>query len=220
MRTGGIPLAPEECGTIPVWAVATISVILLAFLYDRRRRTEARVAEQVEQVLIDDSGFAEISIPGVWEAAPQLSPIANLKAKYRRGARYMITISESRADFEQSMTPDSHSALTRGAMGSRVNVLSTRGPFYRLVGGYEAVQYELDVATKGQVFLTYLHTTVAGARAFHQILCWSPRSRYDRPEFERLLDGFKERPGPPPAPPPHQEGPIVVAVTGSAYDVH
>jgi hypothetical protein len=67
--------------------------------------------------------------------------------------------------------------------------------------------------------LTYLHTTVAGRRAFHQVLAWATRSWFDRPTFERLLDGFAEQAGPDPRPQPVQSTPIEVPVS-SRYDVH
>jgi hypothetical protein len=44
--------------------------------------------------------------------------------------------------------------------------------------------------------MSYLVTIVQGARAFHQVDCWSLSSAYNRNAFERVVDGFQERPGP------------------------
>jgi hypothetical protein len=99
-----------------------------------------------------------------------------------------------------------------------VRLLAVRGPQERQVAGFRAVQYELD-ALSDRTLITYLHTTVEGHRAFHQVLAWATRSWFDRPTFETLLDGFIERPGPDPRPQPTQETPLEVAIT-SRYDVH
>ena len=45
-----------------------------------------------------------------------------------------------------------------------------------------------------QTRIKYLHTTIAGRRAFHQVLAWATHSRYDRESFERVLNGFSELP--------------------------
>jgi hypothetical protein len=44
--------------------------------------------------------------------------------------------------------------------------------------------------------ITYLVTIVQGTRAFHQVDCWSPASAFNRRAFEKVVDGFEERPGP------------------------
>jgi hypothetical protein len=86
------------------------------------------------------------------------------------------------------------------------------------VGGFDALQYEVEASTDTGP-LVYLHTTIAGNRAFHQVLCWSARATYDRGAFERLLDGFTERPssmrGETAAGPQ-----LVYAVQPSTYEVH
>ena len=92
-----------------------------------------------------------------------------------------------------------HSLRTRKTLGESVRILAMRGPEEREVGGFKAIQYELD-ASDDLTLLTYLHTTIEGHRAFHQVLAWATRSCFDRATFERLLDGFSETPGPDPRP--------------------
>ena len=132
--------------------------------------------------------------------------------------RYLIVISESREDFDGGMDALEHSSRTRAALAGSVRVLAVRGPEERVVGGFRAVQDELDAVTD-RTMLTYLHTTVEGHRAFHQVLTWATRSWFDRPTFERLLDGFTEQPGPDPRAQPLQVAPIEAPAT-SRYDVH
>ena len=55
------------------------------------------------------------------------------------------------------------------------------------------MQYEIEGFFQ-HTRVKYLHTTIAGRRAFHQVLAWSTYSRYDRAAFDGLLNGFTEMP--------------------------
>ena len=44
--------------------------------------------------------------------------------------------------------------------------------------------------------ITYVVTIIQGVRAFHQVDCWSLTSAFSRRAFEKVVDGFAERPGP------------------------
>ena len=48
-----------------------------------------------------------------------------------------------------------------------------------MIGGYDALQYQIEGFYQ-QTRIKYLHTTIAGRRAFHQVLAWATYSRYDR----------------------------------------
>jgi hypothetical protein len=170
--------------------------------------------------LLGDSevGLAQITLPTGWIPASDLNDGSWLQALDPLRNRYLIVISESREDFDPGMDLQEHSSRTRAALAGSVRVLAVRGPQERQVGEFKAVQYELD-ALSDRTMLTYLHTTVEGRRAFHQVLAWATRSWFDRPTFERLLDGFAEQAGPDPRPQPVQSAPVEVPVS-SRYDVH
>jgi hypothetical protein len=163
-------------------------------------------------------GLAQVTLPTGWIPASDLNDGSWLQALDPLRNRYLIVISESREDFDPAMDVQEHSSRTRAALAGSVRVLAVRGPQERQVGEFKAVQYELD-ALSDRTMLTYLHTTVEGRRAFHQVLAWATRSWFDRPTFERLLDGFAEQAGPDPRPQPLQSAPVEVPVS-SRYDVH
>jgi hypothetical protein len=163
-------------------------------------------------------GLAQVSLPPGWIPASDLNDGAWLQALDPLRNRYLIVISESREDFDPGMDAQEHSSRTRAALAASVRLLAVRGPEERLVGGFRAIQYELDALTD-RTLLTYLHTTVEGHRAFHQVLTWATRSWFDRPTFERLLDGFVEQAGADPRPQPLQAASVEVPVT-SRYEVH
>jgi hypothetical protein len=163
-------------------------------------------------------GLAQVTLPAGWLPVTDLNDGSWLQALDPLRNRYLIVISESREDFDPLMDAQEHSSRTRASLAASVRVLAVRGPQERQVGGFRAIQYELD-ALSDRTLITYLHTTVEGRRAFHQVLTWATRSWYSRPMFERLLDGFVEQPGPDPRPQPVQEASLEVPVT-SRYEVH
>lgn len=163
-------------------------------------------------------GLAQVRLPAGWVPVNDLNDGSWLQAVDPLRNRYLIVISESREDFDPAMDAQEHSSRTRASLAGSVRVLAVRGPQERQVSGFRAIQYELD-ALSDRTLITYLHTTVEGRRAFHQVLTWATRSWFSRPVFERLLDGFAEQAGPDPRPQPMQESPVEVPVT-SRYDVH
>ena len=163
-------------------------------------------------------GLARVVLPPGWLPATDLNDNSWLQALDPLRNRYLIVISESREDFDPEMDAQEHSSRTRASLASSVRLLAVRGPEERQVNGFRAVQYELDALTD-RTLVTYLHTTVEGRRAFHQVLTWATRSWFDRATFERILDGFSEVAGPDPRPQPVQVASVEVPVT-SRYQVH
>ncbi len=169
---------------------------LLAFLlgtalilFVQRLMLVRRLRRQATSV---DEGFgmSSLSLPIGWSAARELNSGANLQVIDPIRLRFAIVFTDLRADFTD-MTLEAHSQSTREGLASRNRVLAVRGPWRRLVDGRDAIQFELD-AIHENTWITYLHTTVAGTEAFHQVLAWSTSARNSRPAFERLLDGFHE----------------------------
>lgn len=217
-RAGGIP---AERGKMPALLFTLITIFVVAWLtaswpeFWRSPKTQRRCG-----AILGDSelGLAQVTLPLGWLPASDLNEIGWLQARDPLRNRYLLVISESRDDFDPGMNAREHSSRTRAALAASVRLLAVRGPEERQVAGFRAVQYELD-ALSDRTLLTYLHTTVEGHRAFHQVLAWATRSWFDRATFERLLDGFVEQPGPDPRPLPMQDTAIEVPVS-SRYDVH
>lgn len=200
-----------------MWLV-NISVIAVALLCVWRWRHELSPRRgRVKYAHGDQEGFAEIDVPRGWRPVGCEESSVNVKVKQTNRRRFVMILSECKGDFTPDVTIDVHSNMTRTHMAANMEVLGTRGPVHREVGGFPAVQYEIDAAANSRTWI-YLLTTVAGDRAFHEIVCCAPRSQYDRTVFERMIDGFRERPGPPPPPPLHAVVPRSAGRRG--YEVH
>ena len=145
-----------------------------------------------EGVLLDRVlGLARLELPLGWRAASDLNEAASIEAMNAQHGRHVIIISDAVEDFVPEMTLYEHSLNTRAELTNSIRVTACSGPERRTVAGFESVQYEIE-GFFHNTRVKYLHTTVAGRRAFHQILAWSTVSRYDRNVFDGLLTGFTE----------------------------
>jgi hypothetical protein len=162
--------------------------------------------------------YSQIRLLPRWKPATLLNEGASLQAIDPLGQRFLVVISESREDFDENLDVAQHACLTLGRLTSELRLVRFEGPKSTEVAGFPAVQYEIE-GFLDRTCLTYLHTTVAGDRAFHQVIAWATCSRYNRKVFEDLLEGFSEVPGPAARP----RRPLAASVdvpNQSRYDVH
>jgi hypothetical protein len=172
----------------------TILALTLLFRYWPAIRDLARFKGRAAMLRDNGFGYAQVSLPPRWRPTARLNDQAMLQATDPILSRHVIVLSEPRDDFEPSLKLEEHAAMTLETLAASVQVIQVRGPDRRDVDGVPAIQYELE-AYHDRARLKYLHTTIAGNRAFHQVLGWAPRSKYNRAAFEQLLDGFEELPG-------------------------
>ncbi len=199
----------------------TISAGALAVRYKEQLRLLAPGREPAaSRVLVDQVlGMSQLELPDGWRQARDLNETAGIEAIHALFGRHVIVISDAIEDFVPEMTLYEHSVNTRAELTNNIQLIACSGPDRRIVGGYESVQYEIEGYFQ-QTRIKYLHTTVAGLRAFHQVLAWSTCSRYDRAVFDGLLNGFTElsvgRDAAKPTPPAE---PLQV-VPHSRYEIH
>jgi hypothetical protein len=149
------------------------------------------------------AGLSRIALPPDWKQTHSLAANAALQAVDRFRGRYVIVVSEPLENFEANVGLLEYSTLVMSGRLREHDATRVAGPVARPVGPYPGVQYEYTARVHG-MRITYLVTFVQGARAFHQLECWSLSSTFNRRAFEKVVDGFEERPGPipeRPAPP-------------------
>lgn len=145
----------------------------------------------------DELGLASLQLPRGWRAARDLNEGAVLQAIDPLYGRHVIVISEALDDYAPGVTVHDHARVTVDLLIRGIRVTRISAPQHRVLRGHDAVQYEIE-GLHDNTWVKYLHTTVNGRRAFHQVISWSAQSRYDRATFEALLEGFDELPGPDP----------------------
>ena len=171
----------------------------------RPRSSLAQRARPTGGILVDQElRLAQLRLPSGWRAARDLNEGAALQAMDPLHGRHAIVISEALEDYALGVTVDEHARTTLGLLVRGIHITSVSEPQHRTIGGADAVQYEIE-GFHDNTWVKYLHTTIAGRRAFHQVIAWSTQSRYDRAIFDAVLTGFSELPGPDavrrPAPP-------------------
>ena len=186
--------------------VATLTVSLFFLCRDRLRRVTQWYRPAGRLLQDEELGLASLRLPPGWRATHGLNDGACLQALHPLHGRHVIVISESLEDYALSVSLHEHAEVTRNLLTRGIRVMKISGPDLRIVGGANAVQFEIE-GFHDNTWLKYLHTTVEGKRAFHQVIAWATQSRYSREVFEALLDGFAELPGPDPIrrPPPSLE---------------
>lgn len=197
--------------------------IYVALLLIRPLRTPPRTAiarqQPTARTLGDgELGLASIKLPTRWRAATALNEQAAIQATDSFRQRFAVVISEPREDFDVTIDLSDHAGRTLTQLADSLRLVAINGPTERTIGGCRALQFEVDGYHQG-VRLVYLHTTIEGRRAYHQVLAWSTRSAYDRKVFDELVDGFEELTGPelPLTPPPPM---VVEAQVQSKFAYH
>ena len=177
--------------------VAAITVSCLALAWERFWRV-ARWSRPTGQMIVDDElRLAQLRLPAGWRQARDLNEGASLQAINPLHGRHLIVISEALDDYAAGVTVHEHARVTLDLLTRGIHVTTISQPQHRVIGGWDAVQFEIE-GFHDNSWVKYLHTTINGRRAFHQVIAWSTQSRYERKVFEDLLEGFGELPGPDP----------------------
>lgn len=188
-------------------SVTIVAAALFRFIWKDRLRHVAAWWNRTPIVRDRAFGLCELYLPDGWRPGRDLNERAGIEAIDPLHSRYVWIISESRNDFDARMGLEEHSASTRESLLEGLHGVSEKGPEHVTVSGFPAVQFEIEAVYK-MIELKYLHTTIGGRRAFHQVLAWSTRSGYDRQLFDKVLQGFRETPGPDPEPREHPPEPM------------
>ena len=176
-------------------ALITVSFV---FAYRERLRYVSRSTRSPGRTLVDgDLRLAQLRIPPGWREARDLNEGAGLQAIDPLHGRHIIVISECLEDYALGVTVGEHSRITLDLLVRGIRVSRISEPQHRVIGGCDAVQYEVE-GFHDNTWVKYLHTTIAGRRAFHQVIAWATQSRYNREVFDSALEGFSEQPGPDP----------------------
>ena len=153
--------------------------------------------EETSSIVTADNGLSQIEIPDNWSERTDLNDEADIQVAYLRKEMYIIVMSEDKQDFEDSFTAESYSELTREFITDGLTSLEISDTAEELeIDGHSALQYEIRGTMDG-IKIAYLHITVDGDQAFHQIIAWTLPSKWDtnRPILESVINSFQELSG-------------------------
>jgi hypothetical protein len=147
-------------------------------------------------------GRVQMVVPGTWSRDKKLNDVAILQAANPISEMYVIVISESKEDFDDTITLDGYTSLSHDGLAKNVSEAESKPPISIQVSGHSAREFQLS-GTVDKIKVVYLCTVVETPTHFYQILTWSLRSRFKNNEatLRSVTQSFKEvKVGPPPKP--------------------
>lgn len=142
-------------------------------------------------------GLAELRLPPGWTRTSISRVTAAIEASDRLRPRFVIVVSEPRPDPPARMTLAEFQDSSFQKLVATKIILECDGPRSCVINECEALQTEVLMVGSRTPIRRYLHTAIAGQRAFHEVIAWVDNPReYDRATFEQIPEGFRERPGP------------------------
>jgi len=153
----------------------------------------ATVCFSAETVVTSEDKLLQVTVPEGWQKQTDLHQEAEIQTGNPKKDLFLIVLSEAKMDFD-NITYEDHSKLTREPLlKNLINAKLESGPKILTINGLPAVQYEIS-GSVDKIKIRYIHTTVDGAKQFHQILAWTLPSNFEKyhVELEAVVASFKE----------------------------
>lgn len=176
-----------------IFASAATSGLLLASCNVQPGGKPAAPAA-ISQLATD--GRSRLTLPVGWQVRDDLHEKAELQAADRQEQAFLIVLTELKADFAEDVTYRDHARMTLDILQKGAESFTiASGPTNLTINGLAAVQHEVTaVVSENRIRVTYLHTTVDGKKAFHQVMGWASASRIDeqRGTLATMIASFED----------------------------
>jgi hypothetical protein len=144
-----------------------------------------------KQELGSPDGKLKVTTSGMWTKMPGLNKQATMQIAYKANAMYLMVITDPKSTVP-NMTLDEHHQLTRDHMLQKMKNPSITQPVSVTIDNHPGLQDELSGTDNG-ASVVFLHTTVDDGDNFHQILAWTPKSRWvkQKSELREVTNSFR-----------------------------
>ena len=145
------------------------------------------------KVLKSGNGRFQLTIPAGWREDPALHSTAGIRASNRLQEMYVIVISEGKEKFNDDVTLEQFTTVTREGMLKKVGSAEASPQVSVTVADtYPGLQYGLQ-GEVDNMQIAYLVTNVETPKDFHQIIAWTLRSRISQNEtkLQEVVNTFK-----------------------------
>jgi hypothetical protein len=188
------PPIPKKSGNRVVIIVLSIllgGLVLMGVLAAIFIPKIAKEASKPKVVLSADGQYS-LTVPRIWSELEELHEEAEFRYGNKFAETYVLVLSEAKEDFDEDMTLETHSDLTRNKIVSSLTKPSVSEPNHVQINGTDALQYEIS-GTIDNINIVYLHTTAEDENQFHQILAWTLKSRFakNKDELQKVVSSFK-----------------------------
>jgi hypothetical protein len=177
LRGGGMATAGLILGyTALLFYLVLIPAFVIPAVLGEHRMALERAARTQEMTASDKS--SRVTVSGNWVEMPGLNEKATLQIANKQKGQYLIVLSEIKSDFDE-MTVQKHHQLTHDAMLKKLKNSSATNPVSITIGDHPAFQDEIS-GTQSGTNVVFLHTTVDDGKYYHQVLCWTLKSRWEQ----------------------------------------
>jgi hypothetical protein len=153
----------------------------------------AKVAAVGPAPVLSADGRFELRAPPDWVPTKKLSNNAVLQVASTRKEGSVLVLSKSKRVFPEPVSYRDYAKNTVEELrGLAKEGEIVRGPTDLMIDGRPAVRYEVKGKVK-DLPIHYLHTTVDGKDALHQIVAASSQMEKHRQTIEDIVGSFRER---------------------------
>ncbi len=150
-------------------------------------------SDELTEVTSEDGVFS-VMAPKSWEKTDELNDEAQISLMNERKELYLMCISESLLDFDDSATVDDYFALVKESMSGSIENAVWTEPAAETLNGASAISVELS-GTINKVKITYFITLYKTESSFTQVIGWTIFSKTDanRAIITEVAKSFRER---------------------------
>ena len=145
------------------------------------------------KVITSQDGTTQVVVPESWSIQQDLNDIADLQVADIAEENYLIVISEPKSDFDNNVSVEQYSEMTRKFILESVQGGHLSEPVNFTINGNVALQYQIIGSFDG-LYIVYLHTVVEGDEDFHQLLAWTLLDKLEEnePILKSVVNSFQE----------------------------
>ncbi|WP_035294134.1 DcrB-related protein [Clostridium sp. KNHs214] len=158
----------------------------------KQSNTTTKKAEASKKIKSKDN-ICQVTVPDSWKTATNLNDVANIQVANMSKEKYLITISESKDNFSDSMTLDEYTKIVSQNLSKSVVNSKLSSVKDLTINGQKAKQLELT-GEVNKVKAGYIITVVQTKKNFHQIITWTMGKYFDeyKDDYHKIINTFKE----------------------------
>ena len=171
--------------------IISIFAVLLLSSCGKKDPKEMAIAEG-GVISPEGDGFS-LTAPDHWKFIKDLHDEAGLQIGNERREEYFIVLSELKEDFAGDL--NKYGDVTAGNVADSLLNASASEPKEVSLGGLAAIQQQITGGIEN-TNVSYLHTVLETDTRYHQIVCWTLKSKESVaiPLFEKVLKSLKQTP--------------------------
>lgn len=148
----------------------------------------------LRNIIVSENGSSQIAVPDNWQQEYTLHPTAELQAYAPLDQLYFVALADTNFNSANPTLNNRAARYLQQFIDSLSSIEANIQTNVQQVGGYPAVQYQLQAELDG-VPITYLHTTVETPVAYYQLLSWTERSQFPayQDELQLVTQSFEVR---------------------------